>query len=334
MIEPKFCVRDIPVYGDVILAPMAGFADVPHRALCRAFGSAMHYTEFVAAEELLTNHKAAWRLLDFKRGDESPMVFQIFSNTADKLLAAAQRIEELEPDIIDINMGCSTRRVSGRGAGVGMMKNPQEVAKTFDLLTKHLSVPVTGKIRLGWEGAENYLEIGRILADHGASLIAIHPRTKEQKYRGKADWDAIARLKQAVSIPVIGNGDINTPTDIDAMLAYTGCDAVMVGRGAIGNPWIFARRERSDVTIDELFAVIRLHFHEMVAYHGERGVLLFRKHLKRYWTGLPLSDFGELSRTVEIRRKLLTEESEAVFLQILAEAQSLAGGSSITIGTA
>ena len=222
MNEPTFYVRDIPVYGDTILSPMAGYADVPYRAICRRFGSAMQYTEFIAAEDILARNKRKLTLLDFKRDEERPMVFQIFSNSAEKLLAAAQQIAPLAPDIIDINMGCSTRRVSGRGAGVGMMKNPSEVAKTFELLTKNLPMPITGKIRLGWDGAENYLEIGRILQESGASLVAIHPRTKEQKYSGTARWDAIAELKQALTIPVIGNGDINKPEDIDVMLDHTG----------------------------------------------------------------------------------------------------------------
>ena len=308
MRNPTFFVRDIPIYGDVILAPMAGYADVPHRALCRSFGSAMQYTEFVAAEELLAGGKSAWRLLDFKRGEESPMVFQIFSNSAERLLNAAQQIAELEPDIIDINMGCSTRKVSGRGAGVGMMKKPREVAKTFELLTKHLPMPITGKIRLGWHGAENYCEIAHIMQESGASLVAIHPRTKEQKYSGHSNWDAIAELKQSLSIPVIGNGDIKTPADIDAMLDYTGCDAVMVGRGAIGNPWLLGRKRRSDLTLSQLIDLVRLHVNEMIAYYGDRGLILFRKFLRRYLAGVV---------SAETTKKLLTTTNLIEFHQRL-----------------
>ena len=285
MDTPTFHVRDIPVFGDVILAPMAGYADLPHRAICRSFGSAMQYTEFIAAEDILARNRRKLSLLDFKRDEERPMVFQIFSNKADTLLAAALKIAPLGPDIIDINMGCSTRRVSGRGAGVGMMKKPLEVAKTFELLTKELPMPITGKIRLGWDEDENFLEIGRILQESGASLVAIHPRTKEQKYSGTARWDAIAELKQSLAIPVIGNGDINAPEDIDAMLNYTGCDAVMIGRGAIGNPWIFARKSRADISDELLIESVLFHVREMVAYHGNHGLLQFRKHLKRYLAG-------------------------------------------------
>jgi len=188
---PTFFVRDVPVFGDVVLAPMAGFADVPTRAICRRFGSAMNYSEFVAAEDIIHGSSRAKSLLDFTI-DDRPLVFQIFGNDARRILLAAQKIEELGPDIIDINMGCSTRRVSGRGAGVGMMRDPALVAETFALLSKHLSVPVTGKIRLGWEDKQNYLVVARILEDNGAALIALHPRTKEQGYRGVAQWEAIA----------------------------------------------------------------------------------------------------------------------------------------------
>ncbi|MFK7806006.1 MAG: tRNA dihydrouridine synthase [Anaerolineae bacterium] len=289
--EPTFFVDKIPVYGDAILAPMTGYSDVPYRAICREYGSAMHYTEFVPVEALGKHHdryNKFWKRLDQKSG-ETPMVFQIFGNNPKLICDVAQRIEALEPDIIDINMGCSTRRVSGRGAGVGMMKTPEAIAETFSLLSTHLSVPITGKIRLGWEENKNYVEVGRILEGSGAQLVAIHGRTKEQKYNGTADWDAIAELKQAVSIPVIGNGDIFEIEDIDRMKAYTGCDAVMIGRGAIGNPWIFSRMERAKLTYRELLRTIRIHAAEMVNYHGNpAGLMQFRKHFKKYVQNVPL----------------------------------------------
>lgn len=315
--EPTFYVRAIPVYGDVILAPMAGFSDVPYRALCRANGSAMNYTEFVPADALLVQPNPLWRRLDFKPG-EHPLVFQIFGNNAQTLLAAAQRIEAWGPDIIDINMGCSVHKVSGRGAGVGMMPQPSLVAETFRLLSKHLSVPVTGKLRIGWNNQQrNFLEIGRIMEDNGAALIALHGRTRTQKYNFPADWDVIGELKQAVNVPVLGNGDVNCAADIDAMKTYTGCDAVMVGRAAIGNPWIFKRREREEVTLSEITATIRLHLDEMLDYYGHpKGLYLFRKHLRRYFKGLPVKpylpkmistdDVGEFeSFLLEIEAKLL-----------------------------
>ncbi len=283
--EPNFWVGNMPVYGDVILAPMAGYSDVPYRALCRSFGSAMHYTEFVPVEALLgrRSNNRFWQRLD-KKMDEHPIVFQIFGNNARKILDAALRIEELEPDIIDINMGCSTRKVSGRGAGVGMMPQPKLVEETYRLLSQHLSVPVSGKIRLGWDDKQrNYEDIARIMVENGAALVAMHARTKIQKYDGQADWDEIARLRQVVPVPVIGNGDVQCVDDIDRMLAHTGCDAVMIGRSAIGNPWIFGRINREDLSVEQFIATIHFHAQEMVDYYNESlGLRLFRKHVKQY----------------------------------------------------
>ncbi len=289
-IKPTFYVGQVPVYGDAILAPMAGYSDVPYRALCRAYGSAMNYTEFVPVEGLIGKKRdnRFWRRLD-KKPDERPVVFQIFGNDAQKILDAALRIQERGPDIIDINMGCSTRRVSGRGAGAGMMPQPALVAETFHLLTTNLEVPVTGKIRLGWDDDQrNFAEIARIMEDNGAALIAMHARTKAQKYGGRADWDAIAQLRSVVSVPVLGNGDVRTPADIQALKDRTGCDAVLIGRAAIGNPWIFARRDKESLSRCELLDGIRLHAREMVGYYGEaHGLTLFRKHLKQYLFAVP-----------------------------------------------
>jgi len=311
MQQPLFTVGDVPVFGDAILSPMAGYSDVPYRALCRAYGSAMHYTEFVPVEALLGKrvHERFRRRLDTQPG-EHPMVFQIFGNNAQMLLDAARRIQEWGPDIIDINMGCATRKVSGRGAGVGMMPQPKLIEETFKLLSQHLDLPVTGKIRLGWDATqENFLEIGRILEQNGAALIAMHGRTKVQKYGGEANWDAIAELKQAVSVPIIGNGDVQTPQDIDRMKAHTGCDAVMIGRAAIGNPWIFARQQREDLQIGDIVKAVRLHAREMVNYYGEApGLRQFRKHLKKYFDDIPGLDLDPL----------LSTESFAEFEEILS----------------
>ncbi len=312
--QPHFYVASLPVYGDVILAPMAGYSDVPYRALCRAYGSAMHYTEFVPAEALLgrRSRNRFWMRLD-KQPDEHPMVFQIFGNDAQKILRAAQNVLDLGPDIIDINMGCSTRQVSGRGAGVGMMPQPELVRETFSLLSRHLPVPVTGKIRLGWDATQqNFLEIGQIMVDNGAALIAIHGRTKVQKYDGRANWDAIAALKQALPVPIIGNGDVSTPAHIERMKAHTGCDAVMIGRAAIGNPWIFARQEKDKLPFSEIKAAICLHLREMLAYYGDpHGLIRFRKHLKQYLDGRCLAE--------AMLNELLQTDDADYFCRILTE---------------
>jgi nifR3 family TIM-barrel protein len=290
---PTFRVRDIPVYGDTILSPMAAYSDVPFRAICRRFGAAMHYTEFVPTEALLHQPNPLWRRLDIHPEGEQPMVFQIFGNDARQILHAAQRIEAWGPTIIDINMGCSVPKVSEKGAGVGMMRQPKLVAETFRLLSQHLSVPVTGKLRLGWDASsQNYLEIAKIMVDNGAVLVALHGRTRSQKYRGQANWDAIAKLKQAMTVPVLGNGDVQTVVDIDRLKTHTGCDGVMIGRAALGNPWLFARQDREALLFGEITAVIRQHLHESMAYYGNpEGLLNFGRHLKKYLAGLALKPF-------------------------------------------
>ncbi len=287
MIIPTFYIKNIPVYGDKILSPMSGFSDLPFRALCREFGSAMSYTEFVAVESILHNNPKAAKRLEYDPA-ERPVTFQIFGNDVVLMREAALKIQDLGPDIIDINMGCSARTVAGRGAGAGLLRTPDKIAQIFSVLTRTLAVPVTGKIRLGWdENSLNYLEIARILEDNGAAAIAVHGRTKVQAYTGRANWDAIAEVKQAVNIPVIGNGDIQTVEDVARIKAHTGCDAVMIGRAAIGNPWIFAGKNFADVTLDDRVALIRRHLQAMLDFYGpERGLVLFRKHVVKYTRGL------------------------------------------------
>lgn len=304
--QPTFYVRDVPVYGDLLLAPMDGISDMPYRLICREHGSAMSYTEFTACEALLRNIPAALRQLDYHPCEKPQLTFQIFGSDEDLIVAAAQHIEALGPGIIDLNMGCSVSNVSGRGAGAGLLRDPKKVARIFSRLSKAVQVPVTAKIRLGWDSrSRNYLEIAKILEDNGASLIAVHGRTKEQAYRGTADWDAIAEVKQAVRIPVIGNGDVKSVADIARIKAHTGCDGVMIGRAAIGNPWIFQRRDRWQVTVEEVLAVMRRHLQAMLDYYGERGLILFRKHAVRYLQGMP--------HVASLRGRLVTCESVSAF---------------------
>lgn len=285
--NPTFMVRDVPVYGDLILSPMAGFSDKPYRLICREYGSAMSYTEFVSADGILHGNKRTVQMLAFDP-IEKPMVFQIFGYDEDILVQAARKIESLGPDIIDINMGCSVRKVSERGAGAALLKDPLKVGRIFARLSRTLAVPVTGKIRLGWDNRSlNYLEVARAMEDNGASLLAVHGRTKEQGYGGTANWDAIAEIKQAVSIPVIGNGDVTCVADIARMKQHTNCDGVMIGRAAIGNPWIFQGKDIDQVTLAEKSRLIQRHLELMLDFYGqERGLVLFRKHVIKYVRGL------------------------------------------------
>jgi nifR3 family TIM-barrel protein len=308
-LEPTFFIGHIPVYGERILAPMDGFSDVPYRTLCRRFGSALSYTAFVNAMELIHGLDRAWAELQYQP-QERPIIFQIFDDDEARLLEAALRIQELEPDAIDVNMGCSARRVSNRGAGAGLLRDPQKIGRIIHALSTKLDVPITAKIRLGWDNhSRNYLDVARAIEENGGALIAVHGRTREQGYHGRADWDAITEIKERTSIPIIGNGDVKLPEDVTRLQEYTGCDAVMIGRGAIGNPWIFQGRGAEDVSFEELMTIIHEHQLEMIRYYGEdRGIILFRKHLVRY--------IAHLAIDKDHRQRLLSCREWNAFLEI------------------
>ncbi len=281
---PTFRVREIPVYGDLVLSPMAGFSDLPYRSLCREYGSAMSYTEFVSAAAYLAGPRERTLQMLSYRPEERPVTFQIFDGEEDRIVEVARRIEALGPDAVDLNMGCSVRKVSGRGAGAGLLRDPRKIGRIFSRLSSTLTIPVSGKIRLGWDDdSRNYLDVVRALQDNGASLVAIHARTKTQAYSGQADWDAIARVVEIATVPVIGNGDVRCVADIDRIKRHTGCTAVMIGRGAMGNPWIFGRRDRSQVDFTEKANFIRRHFKRMSDFYGQStSLILIRKHITRY----------------------------------------------------
>ncbi len=307
---PTFYVQNIPIYGDVILSPMAGFSDLPYRLICREYGSAMSYTEFVSADGILHESERTFEMLKFAPS-ESPMVFQIFGSDETLLEEAARKIEQLGPDIIDLNMGCSVRKVAGRGAGAALLRDPAKIGRIFRRLSRALSVPVTGKIRLGWDSDSlNYLDVLRAMEDNGAALVAVHGRTKAQAYNGAANWDAIAEIKQAAGIPVIGNGDVQAAADIDRMKQHTGCDAVMVARTAIGNPWIFQRKDIQNVTLAEKAALIYRHLDLMLDFYGEeRGLVLFRKHVVKYVRGL--------SHIAQVKARLVTCTRPEEFIELM-----------------
>jgi len=309
---PVFKIRDIPVYGDTILAPMDGFSDWPFRSLCRSLGSAMSYTEFVRAQHIVKAYEHMTARLTYEEA-ERPMVFQIYGDDPDELLEAALRVQDKKPDIIDVNMGCPARKVVHHGAGVGLMRSPLTVARIFRKLTSALKIPVTGKIRLGWEDCRSYKLIARIVEENGGALIAVHGRTKEQGYSGLADWDAIAEIKAAVNIPVIGNGDVKVVADIDRLKAYSGCEAVMVGRAAIGNPWIFSRLNRDQVPEEMVYRMVRQHLERHLAFYGDRkGMVLFRKHALQY---LKLQHLPRATRT-----EIITRENPQDFITLLDQA--------------
>ncbi len=308
---PAFHIREIPIHGDAILAPMDGYSDWPFRSLCRALGSAMSYTEFVKVEKILSKSKQPAKKLYFEEG-ERPVTFQLYGDDPDTIVEAALRVQDLEPDIIDINMGCPAKSIADRGAGVGMMKTPLKIARTFQKLTARLKVPVTGKIRLGWDNCKSYKLVARIVEENGGSLIALHGRTKEQSYSGHANWDAIAEVKVSVKIPVIGNGDVKTVADIARMRQYTGCDAVMIGRAAIANPWIFSGLDREQVSPKLLQETVQGHLEKSVLFYGEEdGQRLFRKYAVQYLL------MQSLSR--ETRKRILQKNPAGEFLKMVNE---------------
>jgi len=308
-VAPIFKIGAVPIAGDAILAPMHHVSDWPFRSLCSQLGSAMSYTELVKAEFIVSAFEHMQPRLKYEEA-ERPMVFQLYGDDPDELLEAALRVQELSPDIIDINMGCPADSVAKLGAGVGLMRNPLKVAQIFSKLSAALHVPVTGKIRLGWKTSRNYLLIARIIEENGGAAVAIHGRTKEQQYSGEADWDAVAEVKRTLQIPVIGNGDVRTVADIERMKRYTGCDAVMIGRAAVGNPWIFAGLDRDQVSAEMLVRMMRQHLQRSLAFYGERkGLLLFRKHALQYLK------FRNMPRSV--RTNILQQEDAGSFLALL-----------------
>jgi tRNA-dihydrouridine synthase B len=309
---PTFWVGGVPVYGDLILSPMDGYSDLPFRSLARKLGSAMSYTEFINAIDVVARHGHIEQRISYQEF-ERPVVYQVFDDDPDRLIRAVLKLRKHNPDIIDINMGCSAKTVSNRGAGAGLLRTPEKIAKIFSTLSKALDIPVTGKIRLGWDdNSRNYLQVAKIIEDNGGKLIAVHGRTKAQAYGGTADWDPIAEIKQMVKIPVIGNGDVKTVADIDAIKAHTGCDAVMIARAAIHNPWIFSRLDREQVGPEQVQAVIGQHLNYMLQFYGnERGLVLFRKYVARY--------ISPYNLTVDLRQRLLTAVEKTEFLNLLNE---------------
>jgi tRNA-dihydrouridine synthase B len=309
---PTFWVGKIPVYGDAILAPMDGFSDWPFRSICRSLGSAMSYNEFTRAEFIINAFENIAPRFEYDEA-ERPFVIQVYGDDPELIIAAALRVQEKHPDIIDINMGCPARTVANRGAGVGLMRTPLKVARIFQKLSKILDVPVTGKIRLGWEDNRTYKLIAHVVEENGGALIAVHGRTQEQGYSGEANWDAIAEVKAAVKIPVIGNGDVKMVADIERMKVHTGCEAVMIGRASIGNPWIFARLDRDQVTPGMIRQMVHQHLERNMQFYGEhKGLILFRKHAMRY---LALQRLPRVMRT-----KIILQNEANGFLALLDQA--------------
>jgi nifR3 family TIM-barrel protein len=274
---------------------MAGITDYPFRRIARDKGCSLTFTWMISAEGLLRKGKSFLRI----EKDEHPVAVQLFGSNPEVLAEAAKRAEEVGADAIDINMGCPVRQVVETGAGADLMRFPEKVKGILVKVRKEVKVPLTIKIRSGWDKDHiNAVGISKIAEGCGVDAISLHPRTKHQGFHGRADWHLIGEVKRAVNIPVIGNGDVTTPFLAKRMMEETGCDGVMIGRGALGNPWIF-HQESSDFSaerstllplLEERQRVIEYHFVLLQYRYGEKEAMKkIRKHIAWYTKGLPSS---------------------------------------------
>lgn len=296
--------------NNVFLAPMAGVTDLPFRLICKGFNCGMVYTEMVSAKGLFYKNERTNDLL-YVDPKEHPAGVQLFGSDPQILKEISKEVAESDVDFIDLNMGCPAPKITKNGEGSALMKNPQLIGEIVYEAAKNLKKPLTVKIRKGFDDNQiNAVEIAKIVEQAGASAITVHGRTREQFYSGKADWDIIKQVKSQVGIPVIGNGDIKKPEDAKKMLEYTGCDGVMIGRAAQGNPWIFKRTVHyletgellSEPTFDERAATIMQHAKMLIAYKGAyTGVREMRSHLTSYVKGI--------HGATDIRRALTTVET-------------------------
>ena len=272
----------------VVLSPMAGFSDSPYRKLCRSMGSAMSISEFVSTEHLFRSNPKAIALFRYE-DVERPVIFQIFGNNPDIILRGISRVLHLNPDGIDLNMGCSVKNVSGKGSGAGLLRCPDKAQTIIRRLISETGLPISAKIRLGWDhDSLNYMEMTEMLEAEGVWAIAVHGRTRQMAYTGKADWERIGEIARARKIPIFGNGDVTTPADAEEKIAKYGVAGIYIGRGAIGNPWIFSKIDKATLGLKERLPVILRHVQDMKLFYGDRlaGVLM-RKFLTQYLRDLP-----------------------------------------------
>lgn len=294
----KFKIRNIEIKNQVVLAPMAGISNTSYRKIIKEMGAGLIYAEMVSDKAIVYGNEKTFDLLKMSE-EERPIAQQIFGSDKESFVAAAKKIEEqMHPDIIDINLGCPVPKVAIRAqAGSALLKNPDKIYELVSEVVKSVNVPVTVKIRSGWDERNiNAVEVAKVCEKAGASAIAIHGRTRSQGYSGNANWDIIKSVKEAVSIPVIGNGDVTSCYKAKEMLEYTKCDAVMIGRGCLGNPWLIKECvdylengiEPIPVSLKEKIQMMKRHLNILCEDKPLKLALLeIRSHFLWYVKGLP-----------------------------------------------
>ena len=291
----KWKIGDVQIENPFVLAPMAGVTDLPFRKLCKEQGAGLICMEMVSAKAISFHNKNTEALMEIDPG-ENPVSMQLFGSEPELMARVAAEIEERPFDILDINMGCPVPKVVNNGEGSALLKNPELIVKIVKSVSSAIKKPLTVKVRIGFENEPvDIVEIAKRVEDAGAAAIAVHGRTRQQYYSGTADWDTIRRVKEAVSIPVIGNGDVDSPEKAEALIKETGCDGVMVGRAVRGNPWLFRELNHYFETgeklprpsVEEVREMILRHARMQIDLKGEfTGIREMRKHVAWYTAGM------------------------------------------------
>lgn len=291
----KWKIGDVQIDNPFVLAPMAGVTDLPFRKLCKEQGAGLICMEMVSAKAISFHNKNTEALMEIDKC-ENPVSMQLFGSEPELMARVAAEIEERPFDILDINMGCPVPKVVNNGEGSALLKNPELIVKIVKSVSSAIKKPLTVKVRIGFENEPvDIVDIAKHVEDAGAAAIAVHGRTRQQYYSGTADWDAIRRVKEAVSIPVIGNGDVDSPEKAEALIKETGCDGVMIGRAVRGNPWLFRElnhyfetgEKLSRPSVEEVREMILRHARMQIDLKGEfTGIREMRKHVAWYTAGM------------------------------------------------